>query len=94
MDHKERLSVSLPSAAAWEKERASFRTTVGTDVPLTPYGEKPGGLKGFCRRLVRKSVRWYAEELVTEQNRINRGLAERIEALEARIRELEAEKKP
>lgn len=91
---KNRLSVSLPSAAEWEAKRAGFKTTVGTDVPVTPYGEETGGIRGFGRRLVRKCVRWYAETLVTEQNRVNRQLSERIEQLEKRITELEEEKKP
>ena len=91
---KVKLSVSLPSAAKWEQARADFKTTVGTDVPVTPYGEEPTGIKGLFRRFVRRSVRWYAEALVSEQNRVNRQLSERIEQLEARIRELEAEKKP
>ncbi|MBQ0134844.1 MAG: hypothetical protein KBS46_06935 [Clostridiales bacterium] len=90
---KEKLSVSLPSAARWEAQRAQFKTTVGTDVPAVPYGEESGGVKGLFRRLVRKSVRWYAEALVTEQNRVNRQLSERIAQLEARIAELEEEKK-
>ena len=91
---KVKLSVSLPSAAKWEQARADFKTTVGTDVPVTPYGEEPTGVKGLFRRLVRKSVRWYAEELVTEQNRVNRQLSKRVEELEARLAELEAERKP
>ncbi len=91
---KEKLSASLPSAARWEAERSAFKTTVGTDVPVTPYGEEPKGIKGLFRRLVRKSVRWYAEALVTEQNRVNRQLTRRIEELEARIAELEGSKKP
>lgn len=90
---KTKLSVSLPAAAKWEAERAKFKTTVGTDVPVTPYGEEPKGVKGLFRRLVRKSVRWYAEALVTEQNRVNRQLSERVEQLEKRLAELEAEKK-
>lgn len=94
MDKKEKLSVSLPSAAAWEAKRAPFRSTVGTDVPITPYGEAPKGLKGLARRVVRKCVHWYVEELATEQNRVNRALAERIEKLEERVKELEGEKKP
>ena len=91
---KVKLSVSLPSAAKWEQERAKFKTTVGTDVPVTPYGEEPTGAKGLFRRLVRKSVRWYAEALVSEQNKVNRQLNDRIEELEARIQELEGSKKP
>ena len=91
---KKNLSVSLPSAARWEAERTKFRTTVGTDVPVTPYGEEPKGIKGLFRRLVRKSVRWYAEELVTEQNRVNRQLSKRVEELEERLAALEGSKKP
>lgn len=94
MMDKTKLSVSLPSAARWEAERAKFKSTVGTDVPVTPYGEEPKGVKGLFRRLVRKSVRWYAEELVTEQNRVNRQLSKRVEELEARLAELESERKP
>lgn len=93
MPDKNRLSVSLPSAAKWEAARADFKkTTVGTDVPVTPYGEEPKGVKGLFRRVVRKSIRWYAEELVTEQNRVNRQLSKRIEELEQKIAELEQEK--
>ena len=91
---KTQLSVSLPSAAKWEAERSRFKTTVGTDVPLSPYGEPCRGFRGLYRRFVRKSVRWYAEALVTEQNRVNRQLSERLEQLEKRVAELEAEKKP
>lgn len=91
-----KLSVSLPKAAAWEEKMASFRmakekntsVTVGTEVPVEPYGEETGAAKRFFRRALRKCVRWYAEPLVSRQNEVNRALLERIEELEAEIERL------
>ena len=86
------------SAAAWENRRAAFApakpaavttVTVGTQVPLEPYGQKLGFFRRLFRRVVRKSIRWYSEELLRQQNEVNRALLERIDALEARVRELE-----
>lgn len=86
------------SAEAWEARRAAFApaeksavtcVTVGTQVPLEPYGQKLGFLQKLFRRVVRKSIRWHSDELLRRQNEVNRALLARIEALEARVRELE-----
>lgn len=91
------------SDAEWEKRRAAFAppgqtsvtpVTVSARVPLQPYGEKLGFFRRLARRLVRRSVRWYSEELLCRQNQVNRALLERIETLEARVRELEEGRKP
>ena len=95
-----KLSVSLPQAAAWEEKMASFRrekgkntaVTVGTEVPVEPYGEEKGTVTRIFRRALRKCVRWYAEPLVTRQNEVNRALLERIEELEAEIERLKETK--
>lgn len=88
------------SAELWEARRAAFagektRTvtpvTVSAQVPLQPYGQPMGFLRRFLRRVARKSIRWYTDELLRQQNEVNRALLERIEALEARIRELEGQ---
>ena len=91
-----KLSVSLPKAAQWEEKMASFRApaekntsvTVGTEVPVEPYGEEKGAVTKFFRRALRKCFRWYAEPLVTRQNEVNRALLERIEELEAELERL------
>lgn len=93
-------SASLPDAALWEQKMAAFRgreregdtpVTVGGDVPATPYGESEAPLGSLWRRAVKKSVRWYIEPLLERQNRVNRALLAKVEALEARVAELEAE---
>lgn len=96
-----KLSVSLPSAAKWEEKAAAFRkerhaapvpVTVSSEVSAEPYGEKTGKLKSLFRRAVRRSIRWYAEPLVERQNEVNRALLERINELEAELRELKEKK--
>lgn len=86
------------SDALWAARRTAFapkepplRTsvTVGAQVPLVPYGETMGFFRRLFRRVVRKSIRWYTDELLREQNEVNRALLARIETLEARVRELE-----
>jgi len=98
---REELLGSEPMAcspAVWEARRAAFApekkppvttVTVGTQVPLVPYGQKLGFFRRLFRRVVRKSIRWYSEELLRQQNEVNRALLERIEMLEERVRELE-----
>ena len=98
---REELSDTEPmacSAEMWEARRAAFApakspavtvVTVGSQVPLEPYGAKLGFFQRLFRRVVRKSIRWYSEELLRQQNEVNRALLVRIETLEARIRELE-----
>lgn len=86
------------SDALWRERRAAFApkappaittVTVGAQVPLAPYGVKMGFFRRLFRRVVRKSIRWYTDELLREQNEVNRALLARIEALEARVKELE-----
>jgi len=98
---RERLAEAEPlacSAEAWEARRAAFApaksttvtvVTVGSQVPLEPYGVKLGFFRKLFRRVVRKSIRWHSDELLRRQNEVNRALLERIETLEARIKELE-----
>lgn len=86
------------SAEVWEQRRAAFApakskpvtvVTVGTQVPLEPYGTKLDFFRRLFRRIVRKSIRWYSDELLRQQNEVNRALLERIETLEAQIKKLE-----
>lgn len=86
------------SANMWESRRAAFTpakspavtvVTVGSQVPLEPYGTHLGFFRRLFRRVARKSIRWYSDELLRRQNEVNRALLERIETLEARIKELE-----
>jgi len=86
------------AAGSWEEKRTAFAparpvavttVTVGTQVPLEPYGQKLGFFRRLFRRVVRKSIRWYSEELLRQQNEVNRALLQRIETLEARVKELE-----
>ena len=86
------------SAEVWEARRAAFApakspavtvVTVGSQVPLEPYGVKLGFFRKLFRRVARKSIRWYTDELLRQQNEVNRALLGRIETLEARIKELE-----
>ena len=97
---EELMGVEAPacSAESWEARRAAFApekkaavtvVTVGSQVPPEPYGTKLGFFRKLFRRVVKKSIRWYSEELLRQQNEVNRALLARIEALEARIRELE-----
>ena len=88
------------SDALWAERRAAFApkeppavtgVTVGAQIPLVPYGAKMGFFRRLFRRVVRKSIRWYTDELLRQQNEVNRALLARIEALEARVRELEEE---
>ena len=86
------------SAEPWEELRREFQpsspagdapVTVSGQLPLVPYGEELGFFRRFLRRLSRKSVRWYTDGLLEQQNRVNRALLRRIEELETRVRELE-----
>ena len=100
-DLREELTQTEPlacSAELWEARRGAFApekraavtvVTVGSQVPLEPYGTKLGFFQKLFRRVVRKSIRWYSEDLLRRQNEVNRALLERIETLEARIKELE-----
>ena len=93
-------AATLPDTAAWAALAAPFAlpeseaavpVTVGTEVPLEPYGAPVGALRRWLRRLARKAVRWYVEPLVERQNAVNRTLLATIEEQRRRIDELEAE---
>ena len=81
----------LPDSAAWETLREPFRDEIAAEEragEVTVIPEQPrdcGGLKGFVRRLAAPFVRWYAEPIVAEQNRVNRQLRRELDELRARL---------
>ncbi len=81
--------LAAPFRAAVRGETGDVCPVVSADGPLVPYGQSCGALRRFARRLARKSVRWYVEPLVHEQNRVNRALLDEIAALRRRVDELE-----
>lgn len=73
-------------------KKLESKSNIRTIYPLISYDKKYNKILFFIRRVIRKSIAWYINPIIKEQNELNKITIEIIKQLTIKIENLESKK--